>query len=71
MRLADYLPTRVVELGIHTLDLQGATVQPLTLPRLGHRRHPGRAGRSGRRTDVLLLALTGRRPLPAGFNVLG
>ena len=32
MRLADYLPTRVVEVGLHTLDLQAATGQPLLLP---------------------------------------
>jgi uncharacterized protein (TIGR03083 family) len=68
--LSEYLATRVVELGVHTLDLQRATGQ---LPQL----HPDT-------TDVLVsvltslaspvplvLALTGRATLPAGFNVLG
>ena len=48
MRLADYLPTRVVELGIHTLDLQrgdGPADGAAGLGRRGRPRHPGRAGR--------------------------
>lgn len=70
MRLADYLPTRVVELGIHTLDLQVATGQVLTLPASAT---SVILGTLSELTDVpvLLLALTGRRPLPEGFNVLG
>jgi len=69
MRLADYLPTRVVELGIHTLDLQRATGQPTALP--------GSTaavvlGTLAELADVptLLMAMTGRQPLPDGFNVL-
>jgi uncharacterized protein (TIGR03083 family) len=70
MRLADYLPTRVVELGLHTLDLQVATDQPLTLPASAT---SVILGTLAELTDVpvLLLALTGRRPLVDGFNVLG
>jgi uncharacterized protein (TIGR03083 family) len=69
MRLADYLPTRIVELGMHTLDLQAATDQPLLLPA------PAASivlGVLAELTDlpVLLLSMTGRRTLPAGFNVL-
>jgi uncharacterized protein (TIGR03083 family) len=70
MTFIEYLATRCVELGVHTLDLQRATGQP-----------------PGLRTDTavvaltvlteladpatLLLAITGRAPLPADFNVLG
>jgi uncharacterized protein (TIGR03083 family) len=68
MRLADYLPTRVVEVGLHSLDLQAATGQPLALP----------ASANGVILGVLadladmptvLRALAGRRPLPEGFNL--
>jgi uncharacterized protein (TIGR03083 family) len=68
MRLADYLPTRVVEAGLHTLDLQAATDQPLALP----------ASANGVILGVLadladmptvLRALAGRRSLPEGFNL--
>ncbi len=70
MRLADYLPTRVVEVGLHTLDLQAATGQAVTLP----------ASAGGVILGVLadlsdlptvLRALTGREALPDGFNLLG
>ncbi len=68
--LVEYLATRVVELGVHTLDLQRATGQ---YPQL----HPDT---SAVVLSVLtqlaspvpvILALTGRQPLPAGFNALG
>jgi uncharacterized protein (TIGR03086 family) len=68
--LSEYLATRTVELGVHTLDLQRATGQPVGLP----------AAASAVPLAVLvdladptrlLLALTGREPLPAGYNVLG
>ncbi len=67
--LVEYLATRVVELGVHTLDLQRATGQLAEL-------HPAT---SRVVLDVLtqlsspvtlILALTGRAPLPAGFNAL-
>ena len=68
--LVEYLATRVVELGVHTLDLQRATGQPATL-------HPDTSAvivsvLSGLASPVtLILALTGRAALPADFNVLG
>lgn len=68
--LSEYLATRVVELGVHTLDLQRATGQ---LPQL----HPDTSAvivsvlTSLASPVPLVLALTGRAPLPAGFNVLG
>jgi uncharacterized protein (TIGR03083 family) len=73
MRLADYLPTRTVELVVHTCDLHRA---------LDTDPHPpaGAAGAvlrlvgdlavTGGRAADLLLAATGREPLPAGFSVL-
>lgn len=68
--LVEYLATRVVELGVHTLDLQRATGQLLEL-------HPDT---SSVVLDVLVqlapaerlvMALTGRGSLPDDFNVLG
>ena len=69
MRLADYLPTRVVELGLHTLDLQTATDQPLALPASATNVMLGVLAELAD-LPVLLLAMTGRRALPAGFTVV-
>ena len=68
--LVEYLATRVVEVGVHTLDLQRAIGAPVEL--------------ADSTTDVvlqvlvqlaspvpLILALSGRQTLPVGFNVLG
>ncbi|MGE3622030.1 MAG: maleylpyruvate isomerase N-terminal domain-containing protein [Acidimicrobiia bacterium] len=103
IRLADYLPTRVVELVVHGLDLARATGVAVEGPQPpGPHGGPGAGplGGDGSRTrsqggpvpvdpDVadlvvgllvrvrpettvaVVLALTGREPLPAGFNVLG
>lgn len=68
--LVEYLATRVVELGVHTLDLQRATGQPAEL-------HPDTSAvivsvlTALASPVTLVLALTGRAALPAGFNVLG
>ena len=68
--LIEYLATRVVELGVHTLDLQRATGQH---PQM----HPDTAAIV---LSVLIqlssslpviLALSGRAPLPDNFNALG
>lgn len=74
MRLIDYLPTRILELTIHTLDLAAAIGREAEPPGLATEvtfevvaslaRRRGQAG-------ALLLAATGRGPLPAGFSVLG
>jgi hypothetical protein len=73
MRLGDYLPTRVFELVVHTLDLAVAldlVVEPpaeaLALclelaANLAQQRGQGVA---------VLLALTGRRALASGFSLL-
>jgi uncharacterized protein (TIGR03083 family) len=67
--LIEYLATRVVEIGVHTLDLQRATGQHPEL-------HPDT---SAVVLSVLtqlsppvsvILALSGRAPLPADFNAL-
>jgi Mycothiol maleylpyruvate isomerase N-terminal domain len=74
-RLVDYLPSRVVELAVHRLDLVAATGGDvddsadrdgvaLSLVMV--------AGLAGHRRDAAtaLLALTGRRDLPTGFSVV-
>jgi uncharacterized protein (TIGR03083 family) len=66
MRFSDYLATRVVEIALHTLDLQRATGQPASLAaeteRLVSSVVLGLAD-----PVAVLLALTGREPL----NVFG
>ncbi len=69
MTLIEYLATRVVEAGVHTLDLQKATGQFLEL-------HPDTGAvvlsmlTHLAPAPALILALTGRAGLPVGFNVL-
>jgi uncharacterized protein (TIGR03083 family) len=69
MTLVEYLATRVVELAVHTVDLQRATGQFLEL-------HPDTSTvalavlTQLAPAPALILALTGRSPLPPGFNVL-
>lgn len=73
MRLGEYLPTRTFELVVHTLDLAhaiGASVQPPTEATAASLEIAAElALRSGSGAAVLL-ALTGRRPLTAGFSVV-
>lgn len=74
IRLTDYLPTRTFELVVHTCDLAAALGLPTNPPS-----RPAAAA-LGILTDLaaadpecagdLLLALTGRRPLPPGFSLL-
>jgi len=73
MRLIDYLPSRIFELAVHTLDLATAlpvtvmlpeTVAAVALHLLADMTiQPDKAA-------ALLLAATGRQPLPAGFSAL-
>lgn len=73
MRLIDYLPSRVFELTVHTLDLAAALNREVTVPETAAgvalhlladlAQQPGKAA-------VLLRATTGRSALPAGFSVL-
>ena len=73
MPLGVYLSTRTFELVVHTLDLAtaiGATVQPPPEALAASLEiAAGLALRSGRGAEVLL-ALTGRRPLPPGLSVV-
>ncbi|HSX81356.1 MAG TPA: maleylpyruvate isomerase N-terminal domain-containing protein [Candidatus Saccharimonadia bacterium] len=73
MRLIDYLPSRIFELAVHTLDIAAALPVTVTLPETvaavalhllaDMALQPDKAA-------TLLLAATGRRALPAGFRVL-
>jgi hypothetical protein len=73
MRLIDYLPSRIFELAVHTLDIAAALPVTVTLPApvaavalhllADMALQPDKAA-------ALLLAATGRRALPAGFWVL-
>ncbi|MGD9959925.1 maleylpyruvate isomerase family mycothiol-dependent enzyme [Nocardioides sp.] len=73
MRLIDYLPTRTFELTVHTCDLAialGTEPRPpadaarVSLALISDRAVAGGAA------ATLLLAATGRHPLPGGFTVL-
>jgi uncharacterized protein (TIGR03083 family) len=73
MQLIDYLPSRIFELTIHTLDLGAAIAVDIDLPEAASAvtlnmiaelaQQPGKAA-------PLLLAATGRRALPATFSLL-
>lgn len=73
MLLSDYLPTRIVELAVHSVDLARATGQATELPAAvcdsALQVAVAAAGRRGQGQSVLL-ALTGRKPLPDGFSVV-
>ena len=71
--LAEYLRTRNFELVVHTMDLSKATGIPHTLPTRSVADAASLAARVASRQgsgDTLLLALTGRIPLPEGFSVV-
>lgn len=73
MRLADYLPSRIFELIVHTDDLRRAIGLPGEAP-VGARVvalafAAGLAGEN-ERYAVALRALTGREPLPPGYSVM-
>jgi uncharacterized protein (TIGR03083 family) len=73
MRLIDYLPSRVFELLIHTLDVAAAVSLSPTPPELATRVTSALLldlALSSGKVAPLLLAATGRGPLPAGFSVL-
>ncbi len=73
MRLADYLPTRTFELTVHGCDLAVALGVPALVPdaaaSAGLRLLADLAVQKGLAV-TLLLAATGRGPLPPGFTVL-
>lgn len=72
MALAEYLPTRTFELVVHGCDICVAIGVPISAPASA----AASAGRLavellGDKSADVLLALTGRRPLPRGFTILG
>jgi uncharacterized protein (TIGR03083 family) len=73
MRLIDYLPTRVFELTVHTLDIAATISVPVALPAEAAALTLGLvADLVASRPDKvapLLLAATGRQALPPGFSV--
>ncbi|HQZ34118.1 MAG TPA: maleylpyruvate isomerase N-terminal domain-containing protein [Ilumatobacteraceae bacterium] len=68
--LIEYLATRVVELGVHTLDIQRATGQFAELHRDTSSVVLAVLVQLAAPVPVIL-ALSGRAPLPDNFNVLG
>ena len=73
MRLIDYLPSRIFELAVHTLDIAAALPVTVTLPETvaAVALHLlADMALQPDKTATLLLAATGRRALPAGFWVL-
>ena len=73
MWLSDYLPTRTFELVVHGCDLAAACGLPADVPvpaaAAAGAVAAGLAASDGNAAD-LMLAATGRRPLPPGFTVL-
>jgi uncharacterized protein (TIGR03083 family) len=73
MRLIDYLPSRVFELTIHTLDLAAALSIPITTPSAAARvtfSLVTELAIAKGDSAPLLLSAVGRGPLPPGFSVL-
>lgn len=73
MRLIDYLPSRVFELTIHTLDLASALARPITPPASAARvtfSLVTELAIAQQRTVPLLLSALGRDALPPDFSVL-
>ena len=69
-----YLPTRTFELTVHTLDLVVALGVPapaiLDRPIAASLQLAASVAGRGRDAGAVLLALTGRRPLPNGFTIV-
>jgi len=70
MRLIDYLPSRIFELAVHTLDIAAALPVTVTLPAAVALHLLADMALQPDKAAALLLAATGRRALPAGFWVL-
>ncbi|PKQ24139.1 MAG: hypothetical protein CVT65_04620 [Actinobacteria bacterium HGW-Actinobacteria-5] len=73
MRLVDYLPTRILELTVHTADLAtalGLPVEPPALPAAVTLRLLCDLAVARGEAGPLLLAATGRGSLPGDYSVL-
>lgn len=73
IRLSSFVPTRIFELAVHSLDIARATGIPLVLPAAVIAETTMLAAKiaveSGHGAEVLL-SLTGREPLAPGFSAL-
>lgn len=73
MRIADYLPTRVFELVVHTADLAvaiGVPADPPAGPATRTLALISQLAIADGHAATVLLAFTGRHGLPSGFSVL-
>lgn len=73
VRLSTYLPTRTFEIAVHGLDIAAAVGLTATPPVEVLSEAAALAGRIGAHLGqgpAVLLALTGRSPLPAGLSVV-
>jgi hypothetical protein len=73
MWLSQYLPTRTFELVVHSLDIATATGvdhRPVALALDSALQLAGRIAAEVGHGERVLLALTGRSPLPAGFSLV-
>lgn len=73
MRFSDYLPTRIFELAVHSLDLAAACGIPASLSSDVEKAAMNVAveiAAARGEGSLLLLALTGRTALPPGFSVV-
>ncbi|BBX68377.1 maleylpyruvate isomerase N-terminal domain-containing protein [Mycolicibacterium psychrotolerans] len=73
LRLSTYLPTRTFEIAVHGLDIAAVVEADRTPPREVLAEAAALAARIGVQLDrgpALLMALTGRTALPAGFSVV-
>lgn len=73
IRLHTYLPTRIFELAVHTLDIARATGLSYQLPMDVLEAAAVLAARIGVETgrgDTVLMSLTGRQTLPSSFSVV-
>ncbi|EMY33207.1 hypothetical protein D477_016180 [Arthrobacter crystallopoietes BAB-32] len=73
MRLSDYLPTRIFELAVHSLDLAAACGIRTSLPadvELAANKLAIEIAAARGEGSKLLFALTGRASLPAGYSVV-
>lgn len=73
IRLSGYLPTRTFEMAVHGLDIARATGIDFTPPAPVLDEATALAARIGvalGHGETVLLSLTGRAPLPAGFSVV-
>jgi uncharacterized protein (TIGR03083 family) len=73
MRLSAYLPTRTFELAVHSLDIAAATGVEFDVPADVLAEAVALAAKAAAAQgngSVLLMSITGRQPLPAGFSVV-